>query len=86
MRPNDWKMNATVTRRSSIRSWSHIAVTSRSPTRTWPLSGRSRPPTMLSSVVLPDPTGRAARPVARRHAERDAAQRLHGGAPAAERP
>ena len=55
MRPNDWKMNATDERRSSIRSCSDIAVTSRPSTRTWPLSGRSSPPTMLSSVVFPDP-------------------------------
>jgi hypothetical protein len=55
MSPNDWKMNATDVRRSRIRSCSDMAVTSLSPTRTRPSSGRSRPPTMLSSVVLPDP-------------------------------
>ena len=37
------------------RSGSDMAVTSRSPTRTRPPSGWSSPPTMLSSVVLPDP-------------------------------
>ena len=65
MRPNDWKMNATDVRRSAIRSWSDMAVTSRSGTRTRPPSGRSSPPTMLSSVVFPDPTGRAAPPAGR---------------------
>jgi hypothetical protein len=55
MSPNDWKMNPTDVRRSRIRSGSDIDVTSLSPTRTRPSSGRSRPPTMLSSVVFPDP-------------------------------
>ena len=55
MRPNDWKMNATEVRRSRIRSCSDMEVTSLSPTRTRPSSGMSRPPTMFSSVVLPDP-------------------------------
>ena len=53
--PNDWKMYATVSRRIRIRSRSPIAVTSCPATETEPPSGVSRPPTMLSSVVFPDP-------------------------------
>ena len=53
--PNDWKMNATDDRRISVRSRSAMAATSRPSMRTVPLSGRSSPPMMLSSVVLPDP-------------------------------
>ena len=48
-------MNATEVRRSRIRSGSDMAVTLLSPTRTVPSSGMSRPPTMFSSVVLPEP-------------------------------
>jgi hypothetical protein len=55
IRPNDWKMNATDPRRSCTRSCSDMAVTSLPATRTLPLSGVSSPPTMLSSVVLPEP-------------------------------
>jgi hypothetical protein len=55
IRPNDWKMNATVVRRSAISSCEDMAVTSRPATWTRPASGVSRPPTMLSSVVFPDP-------------------------------
>ena len=87
MRPNDWKMNATDVRRSRIRSCSDMAVTSWSATRTLPLSGRSSPPTMLSSVVLPEPDRpRSATSWPASHGEGDAAQRVGGGAPAAEGP
>ncbi len=54
-RPNDWKMYATVSRRSRIRSRSPIAVTSRPATCTVPPSGESSPPTTFSRVVLPEP-------------------------------
>ncbi len=54
-RPNDWKMYATVSRRSRIRSWEPIAPTSRPATRTDPPSAVSSPPTTLRRVVLPDP-------------------------------
>src|SRR5580704_16873599 len=55
MRPKDWKMNATRDRRISIRSCSLIPLTFRPPTCTVPLVGWSRPPMILSSVVLPEP-------------------------------
>jgi hypothetical protein len=55
IRPKDWKMNDTLVRRICIRSESVMAVTSRPATSTVPLSARSRPPTMFSSVVLPEP-------------------------------
>ena len=78
MRPNDWKMNATDDRRSSIRSWSDIAVTSRSPSPHLAAVRAGRgPPTMLSSVVFRTPTGRAVPPAARpaRRTRRRAAPR-----------
>ena len=55
MRPNDWKMKATVPRRSITRSRSVIAVTSWPATCTVPPVGPSSPPMTLSSVVLPEP-------------------------------
>jgi hypothetical protein len=48
-------MYATVSRRSRIRSRSPIAIMSCPATEMEPPSGVSRPPTMLSSVVFPDP-------------------------------
>ena len=55
MSPKDWKMKATVSRRSANRSRSLIRLTSRPSTHTWPAVGLSRPPMMFSSVVLPEP-------------------------------
>ena len=55
MSPKDWKMKATVSRRSASRSRSVIRLTSRPSTHTWPAVGLSRPPMMFSSVVLPEP-------------------------------
>src|SRR5262249_29639048 len=52
-----WKMNPIVSRRTRVRP-SSVRLPRISPsTRTWPAVGRSRPPTRLSSVDLPDPDG-----------------------------
>ena len=75
-RPNDWKMYATVSRRSRIRSRSPIAVTSWPATWTVPPFGESSPPTTFSSVVLPEPDRpRSATSLPFADGEGDAAQR-----------
>ena len=48
-------MNASRSRRSWASSSRFITVTSSAPNHTLPESGRSSPPTMFSSVVLPEP-------------------------------
>ena len=54
-RPKAWKMKATVDRRNATRADSLMALTSSPSTITLPDVGRSRPPSRLRSVVLPDP-------------------------------
>ena len=54
-RPKDWKMNATVSRSIRARPSAPSLVTPWPATSTGPLVGRSSPPMMDSSVVLPEP-------------------------------
>ncbi len=52
------------------RAWTGTFVTSRSPMRTRPLSGATKPATMRNSVVLPEPDGpsRLVKPPSRKRA------------------
>ena len=85
MRPNDWKMKAIGLRRRAIRSRSFICVTSSPATATLPLVGRSRPPMIFRSEVLPEPD-RPHMVTAPADRERDLAEGVHGRVPTAERP
>ena len=57
IRLNVWKTKPKRSRRRSDRSSSERACPSRPSTRTVPPSGRSRRPSRLRSVVLPEPLG-----------------------------
>jgi hypothetical protein len=52
-----WKMNPTLSRRSSVSALSARAVRSVSPMNTRPLVTLSRPAMQCMSVDLPDPDG-----------------------------
>ena len=56
-RLKNWKMKPMWRRRSSVSSWSPIAVISWPSIETLPVVGRSSPARMCISVDLPEPEG-----------------------------